>query len=120
MVLLNGVVFGLFHVSFETVVRFIPTAYLGVVIAWAVWRTGSLFVGMLMHFLNNAMIVVVASVPIARQLITDPEAPPPWGLVVLAVLAFGTGVRMLRLANPHEEMGTMCDGATSGPAEGAA
>lgn len=94
VVTLNGVVFGLFHLSFETVVRFLPTAYLGVVIAWVVWRTGSLFVGMLMHFLNNAMIVVIASVPAARRLIVDPEAPPPLVLVLLAVLLFSLGVRM--------------------------
>jgi sodium transport system permease protein len=119
IVTLNGVVFGLFHVSFETVVRFLPTAYLGVVIAWAVWRTGSLFVGMLMHLLNNALIVVVASVPIARQLIIDPEAPPPLWLVALAVLFFGVGMRLLRLENPPEVMEARCDGTTSGPTEGA-
>ena len=97
-IVLNGVVFGLFHVSFETVVRFLPTAYLGIVIAYAVQRTGSLFVGMLMHFMNNATIVLVASIPIAREIIADPEAPPPAGLVLLAGMLFAGGLRLLREA----------------------
>jgi len=67
-VLLSGVVFGAFHLSFETVIRFLPTASLGIVMAWAVWRTGSIWTGVLMHFLNNATIVVLASSPGLREL----------------------------------------------------
>ena len=36
-ILLNGALFGMFHVSFQTAIRFLPTASLGIVIAWAVW-----------------------------------------------------------------------------------
>ena len=72
------VVFGAFHLSFETVIRFVPTATLGMVIAWAVWRTGSIWVGALMHFLNNGAIVVLASAPAMQELFADPDAPPPW------------------------------------------
>ena len=62
-VLLNGVMFGAFHLSFETVIRFLPTAWLGIVIAWAVWRTASIWTGVLMHLVNNASIVLLASMP---------------------------------------------------------
>lgn len=92
MIALNGVVFGAFHLSFETVIRFLPTAMLGALIAWAVWRTGSLWVGMLMHLLNNASIVVLTSLPAAREVFSDPEAPPPLLLVPLGVLALGLGI----------------------------
>ena len=95
LVLLNGVVFGAFHLSFETVFRFLPTATLGIVIAWAVWRTGSVWVGALMHFLNNATIVVFASTPNLRGALSAPEAPPPLWLVPLGMIAASVGVHVL-------------------------
>jgi len=95
MILLNGVVFGVFHLSFETVIRFLPTATLGVVIAWAVWRTGSIWVGALMHLLNNGTIVILASAPVFRDLFSDPEAPPPLWLVPLGGVLFAAGGRIL-------------------------
>jgi sodium transport system permease protein len=92
MITLNGVIFGAFHLSFETVIRFLPTAMLGSLIAWAVWRTGSLLVGTLMHFLNNAVIVVLTSVPAIREVFSDPEAPPPLWMVPVGALALGLGM----------------------------
>ena len=95
MIALNGLVFGAFHVSFETVIRFLPTATLGIVIAFAVWRTGSLFVGMLMHFINNGAIVLLVSTPSLRDAFSDPNAPPPLWLVPIALALFAAGLRIL-------------------------
>lgn len=95
MILLNGVVFGLFHLSFETVIRFLPTAALGTVIAFAVWRTRSIFVGMAMHLVNNGTIVVLVSIPALRDLFSDPNAPPPLWLLPVAALVFSSGLRIL-------------------------
>jgi sodium transport system permease protein len=95
MIVLNGAVFGAFHLSFETVIRFLPTAMLGGLIAWAVWRTGSIWVGALMHFLNNGSIVVITSAPPLRDALADPDAPPPLWLVPVGVLLLSAGVRLL-------------------------
>jgi len=95
MILLNGVVFGAFHLSFETVIRFLPTALLGALIAWAVWRTGSIWVGALMHFLNNGSIVAITSIPALREALSDPDAPPPLWLVPLGAAVLAAGVRLL-------------------------
>lgn len=95
MIVLNGVVFGAFHLSFETVIRFLPTATLGMVMAWAVWRTGSIFVGVVMHFVNNGMIVVLASTPGLRELFADPEAPPPLWLVPAGLVLLASGFHIL-------------------------
>jgi len=95
MIALNGLVFGAFHLSFQTVIRFLPTAMLGALIAWAVWRTGSLWVGTLMHFLNNATIVVLTSLPVVRETFSDPEAPPPLWLVPIGALALGVGLLVI-------------------------
>lgn len=95
VLLLNGVVFGAFHLSLDTAIRFLPTAWLGIVIAWAVLRSRSLWVGVLMHFLNNGAIVVLASVPAWSRPVTDPEAPPPLWLLLAALVALGAGGQIL-------------------------
>jgi membrane protease YdiL (CAAX protease family) len=98
-VLLNGVVFGAFHLSFETPVRFLPTAWLGIVIAWVVLRSGSLWSGVLMHLFNNGIIVVLASLPAWGGLVTDPDAPPPLWLMAVALSSLAAGARIL--TGPH-------------------
>ncbi len=57
-VILSGVLFGLFHFDFQ---RFAAQALLGCIIAYVVYRTGSIFNGMIIHFLHNAGSVVLSS-----------------------------------------------------------
>ena len=94
-ILLNGFAFGAFHLSLSTAVRFLPTALLGCVIAWAVLRSGSLWTGVAMHFLNNATIVALASSPSLRQAFSDPTAPPPLPAMVVGGIAFAAGLGIL-------------------------
>ena len=98
---LNGLVFGAFHLSFETVVRFLPTASLGMLIAWAVWRAGSIWVGVLMHFINNAVIVFVISLPSDPRLEPGVEGPPGLWLLAPAAFAVWAGVHGLTGATPR-------------------
>jgi membrane protease YdiL (CAAX protease family) len=95
MLLLNGAVFGTFHLSFETPVRFLPTATLGIVIAWAVWHTGSLLVGVAMHFINNGTIIALASTPVLNDTFSDPAAHPPLWLVAIGGTLAAIGGRMI-------------------------
>ena len=94
--LLNGLVFGTFHLSTESAIRFLPTAWLGIVLAWAVWRTGSLYVGVLMHLANNGVILLAAvGAPAVGETTTDPLAPPPLWILPPALVALALGVRAL-------------------------
>lgn len=98
---LNGAVFGAFHLSLSTVVRFLPTALLGCAIAWAVWRSRSLWMGVAMHFVNNAAIVALASFPAFRDAFSDPQAPPPLPVIAAGGIAFAAGVGIiLRTSSP--------------------
>lgn len=100
-IVLNGAVFGAFHLSLSTVVRFLPTALLGCAIAWAVWRSRSLWTGVAMHLLNNATIVALASFPAFRDAFSDPRAPPPVPVIVAGGIAFAAGVGIiLRTSSP--------------------
>ena len=93
--LFNGLVFGAFHISFESAFRFLPTAWLGFILAWAVLSTRSIWVGILMHFVNNGSIVVIASVPALRAWLEDGGEAPPWVLLAPALLAVAAGVRLV-------------------------
>ncbi|MCJ8332555.1 MAG: CPBP family intramembrane metalloprotease, partial [Lentisphaeria bacterium] len=53
---LTAIFFGIFHVS---IYKIVPTAIIGLVVTWIVWETGSIFAGMLFHFMHNALGLLV-------------------------------------------------------------
>ena len=96
-ILLNGVIFGAFHMSFETAFRFLPTAFIGTLMAWAVFRTRSIFVSALMHMINNGTIVVIIASPAIAEWLGGPDSTrPPWMLLPPALLLFWLGARLLQ------------------------
>ncbi len=61
-ILITALVFGLFHVLTGSVLlieRMVPTTMMGIVIGWAATRTGSVYTGMLIHFIYNGFINLV-------------------------------------------------------------
>ena len=93
--LLVGLMFGVFHLS---VFRILPTGVLGVVLTLACLRSGSIFVPMLMHFLNNALLVVGSSEELG---LVDAEAGPPlWWAVLGTLLVAGSLALMGRGRTP--------------------
>ncbi len=58
-IVLSSLLFGIFHLDSS---RVLPTAILGLVMGWMVWTTGSIWSGVLIHFLNNSIVVVLARV----------------------------------------------------------
>ncbi len=90
-VILTGLVFGLFHLTPETAFRFLPTAWLGILLGWVVVASRSLPLAILLHFVNNAMILSLTALPITRERVTGPEEAPPLLLLPVAVglLAWG-------------------------------
>jgi membrane protease YdiL (CAAX protease family) len=94
-VVLSALVFGAFHLSGETAIRFLPTAWIGVLMGIVVWRTRSIFSSMLMHFVNNGFAVVVVSRPEVRHALMSDAGEPNWWLVALAPLALAAGLWLL-------------------------
>lgn len=92
---ISALVFGAFHLSGETAIRFLPTAWIGLLMGIVVWRTRSIFASMLMHFLNNGLAVVVVSVPAVRGALLTDLGEPNWWLVALAPLALAAGLWLL-------------------------
>lgn len=57
---ITAVLFGLYHMS---LIKFIPTGLLGMLLCIVVWKTGSIYPAMLMHFINNAISVIISCYP---------------------------------------------------------
>jgi sodium transport system permease protein len=95
VVLLNGLVFGAFHLFSGGVFRLLPTAWLGILLAWVVLRTGSIWTGFLMHFINNGSVVVLAASPWIMERFSDPSQGPPWWMVLCALASLASGAFLL-------------------------
>lgn len=83
-IILTGTLFGLYHLRMT---QALPLILLGILITWLVWRTGSLQVVILVHFLNNAIGVLAAR--FFPEVVFDPAfsetLPPVWMLAISAI-----------------------------------
>ncbi len=59
-IFITAALFGFYHMI---LVKFIPTGLLGLALCYVVWRTGSIYPAILMHFLNNAYSVIIIYYP---------------------------------------------------------
>jgi sodium transport system permease protein len=101
----SALVFGAFHLSFETVIRFLPTAWLGLLFGLVVWRTRSIFPSMLMHFVNNATVLVLVANTGLQSYLTGPSGEPRWLAVGAGVFVLAAGLRLLPLRAPTNVQG---------------
>ena len=90
-VLLNGLLFGIFHLS---IYRFFPTLLLGMVLALIVIRSGSIFPAMLFHCLNNACAVLAGRYLADSREVGQTSIAP--ALVVAAAALFVGGMMLIR------------------------
>jgi sodium transport system permease protein len=94
-VVLSAVVFGAFHLSTATAIRFLPTMWIGLLLGYVVWHTRSVYTSMLMHFANNATAVLLVSSPTLAAYVMGAGEQPNWWLVAVAPLVLATGVWLL-------------------------
>jgi sodium transport system permease protein len=89
---LSSLLFGLAH---GDMYRLAPATLMGVLNAWVVWRTGSIFPAMTIHFLNNGAAVLLAVLVVD---VTSLPAPiwdgsyPAWPVVLAAIAAVSSGL----------------------------
>lgn len=102
-VAVSALVFGAFHLSFETAIRFLPTLWLGLLFGYVVWHTRSLYASMLMHFLNNAVAVLLVSSVGLQGLVTTASGEPKWEIMLVSLPLFVAGLLLLprRPLTPH-------------------
>lgn len=78
-ILISAIMFSLMHSSFQ---QFVYPFILGSIMAWLVIRTGSIFSSMLVHFINNFLVVMFAYI----QNVTgwSMDLPREWWFYLLA------------------------------------
>lgn len=99
-VVVTAVAFGLFHVVVRGDVfwgRFPATFFLGLFLGGVAVRTGSIWPGILLHVLNNALLLTIAHFKtdlIAAGVLTEKSEHLPGSLLITAgvVAALGTGL----------------------------
>ncbi len=87
-VFLAGFIFGLFHLRMT---QLLPLSMLGVYLAFLAWRTGSLWIPIVIHFANNAFAVGIAEFAKNRPDldITDIEQiGVPWYIGIIGLVCF--------------------------------
>ncbi|MEM7019246.1 MAG: type II CAAX endopeptidase family protein, partial [Pseudomonadota bacterium] len=91
--------FGLAHMSLY---RFIPTLVLGLILGYAVWQTRSIWVGVIIHALNNGILVLSARYEewLSESLVNVDEVASLW-VIVLATVICGTGFWFLTQRQQH-------------------
>jgi ABC-2 type transport system permease protein/sodium transport system permease protein len=60
---LSAVLFGVFHAvatSMLAIERFLPSTFLGLMLGWVCWRTGSVLPGILLHVCHNGLLLMIA------------------------------------------------------------
>ncbi len=97
-ILVTAVVFGLFHVLTGSVLlieRFAPTTMMGIFIGWVSSRTGSVYTGMLIHFIYNGFINLVMRFQDQLKFLNfeggdKAHLPPSWIAVACVLVTVGT------------------------------
>jgi sodium transport system permease protein len=82
--MMSSLLFGLFHRNLPAL---LPTTLAGIMLAFAVWRTGSLYCGIVMHALINTWAILVVNTRLGEFLPwTHQPSQVPVGLLVVSVL----------------------------------
>ena len=81
-IILTGVIFGVFHLRLTQV---LPLILLGCYLAYVTWRTGSLWIAVVLHFFNNGLALSLSKW--GPKSVADPEVVP-WLLIMGGTLLF--------------------------------
>jgi len=102
---ISALLFGLAHAS---IYRFIPTFVLGLCLGYAVWSSRSIWVGVIVHSLNNAVAVLAVHVPSLAALDEAGTGAPAWPITLAGLGVTLAALALLRASSAHE-----CDLAVS-------
>lgn len=92
-VIVSGLAFAVLHGQ----LRFLPMGLFGILLGYVVWRTNSLFAGILAHAVNNSMVLILSFVAEA-SLFSKAELI---GAITLGGLGLLASLRLFRSATVH-------------------
>jgi len=91
-IVITGLLFGMFHLN---VWKLLPTALLGIVLSWVALESRSLVTSMVVHFINNGMLVTLSSLKADERLATLGRGTGA-AIFAAAVVVSGAGVYLVR------------------------
>jgi len=93
--MMSSLLFGLFHRDLATL---LPTTVVGIMLAFAVWRTGSLYCVIVMHAVINTWAILVVNTGLGESLpwTRQPSHVPTWLLVVCVLGVVVAGKQLQR------------------------
>ncbi len=88
----------LFGVSHMSMIKIVPTALLGATLAYMIHKSGSVVTSSLVHFLNNAVAVVMLYYGSEIVIFSEESMTIPTliGMVIIAIVAIPLGVVLLK------------------------
>ena len=93
-ILVTAFLFGIAHAS---IYRLLPVMVLGVFLGYTVWKTRSIFAGMIVHLLNNALVVAMAKIKLFQAIIglRGTEVYLPWSYIASGAVVAAIGVAFI-------------------------
>jgi sodium transport system permease protein len=91
-IICTGVLFGMFHLD---VWRLLPTTLLGILLSWVAFESRSLYPSMVVHLINNGMLVVLSSMKVDERLGKLGRGASA-AIFAAAVVVSGVGVYLVR------------------------
>jgi len=97
-IIICGLLFGLAHSS---IYRLLPTFFIGVLLTWLVWRTGSIWTSIVAHTLNNGIAAtLVYNKALAAMVGAGSEQFLGWKPTAVAMLVLAAGIVVLMRTRP--------------------
>ena len=98
--MMSSLLFGIFHRNLSTL---LPTTLAGIMLAFAVWRTGSLYYSIVMHAVINTWAILVVNTRLGESLpwTRQPDHVPSWLLVVCVFGIIVAGKQLQRERVPE-------------------
>ena len=92
-ILFTGILFGFFHIM-VLLFRIIPVThiFLGIILSYVVYRSGSIFTGILMHLIYNGTIAVLIGLKTAEWISGSGEIPVVY--IVGSIILFFAGIAL--------------------------
>lgn len=112
-ILFSGIIFGLYHLRLT---QALPLCVLGVYLAWLVWRTGSLWPAIVVHFTNNAIAIAIGAYISQRPDLdmADLERMDiPWLVLLLGLALFAVTIVGMQRAARQLLAGAPVEGSTN-------
>jgi sodium transport system permease protein len=91
-IVITGVLFGMFHLN---VWKLLPTALLGVALSWVAFESRSLVTSMIVHFINNGVLVTLSVLKVDESLGKLGRGASA-AIFAAAVVVSGMGVYLVR------------------------